>query len=186
MEDHLLVKNSLQGDQKACKALFDRYAPTMMALCNRYMIHSAEAEDALQEGFIKVFQYLGTWKKDGNLGAWIRRIMVNTCLTKLKANELKNLPFESTMDSNYKEEAIGISELSYHEIELLIESLPTGYRTVFNLVVIEGYSYPEIAQLLQITESTCRSQFFKAKKQLANQIIKLNSTINISAYEPLA
>ena len=81
---------------------------------------------------------------------------------------------------------LGFEESWYHEIELLIESLPTGYRTVFNLVVIEGYSYPEIAQLLQITESTCRSQFFKAKKQLANQIIKLNSTINISAYEPLA
>ena len=180
MEDQLLVQKCLDGDQKACKMLFDRYASLMMALCNRYIPHSAEADDALQEGFIKVFKNLQNWKREGELGAWIRRIMVNTCLTKLKNNAISDTPLENTVENDFSEEAIGLSDISYSEIEALIQALPLGYRTVFNLVVIDGYSYTEISNQLNITESTCRSQFFKAKKLLGQQIIKLNSTINLT------
>lgn len=114
-------------------------------------------------------------EKGRGAGAWIRRIMVNTCLTKLKNNAISDTPLENTVENDFSEEAIGLSDISYSEIEALIQALPLGYRTVFNLVVIDGYSYTEISNQLNITESTCRSQFLKQKAiGTTNYQIKFN------------
>lgn len=180
MDEKILVENCLSGDQKACKQLFDLYASPMLALCNRYFTNSNEAEDALQDGFIKIFQNLKTWKSEGPLGAWIRRIMVNTCLSKIKS--WYSVHVENNEEAFYDRsvEPDVISDISYQEIETLINQLPPGYKTVFNLSIIEGYSYTEIASLLNVTESTCRSQLFKAKNYLARQIIQMNPNLKYS------
>ncbi|MCC6814993.1 MAG: RNA polymerase sigma factor [Saprospiraceae bacterium] len=180
MDDKILIKKCLSGDQKACKALFDQYASPMLALCNRYFSNTSDAEDALQEGFIKIFQNLHSWKAEGPLGAWIRKIMVNTCISKLKSWYAINMKSDETTLLQEAVEPDAISELSYGEIEALINNLPQGYKTVFSLSIIEGYSYTEIAEMLNVTESTCRSQLFKAKNYLARQINELNSRLNFS------
>lgn len=180
MDEKILIEKCLSGDQKACKLLFDLYASPMLALCNRYFSQSDEAEDALQDGFIKIFQNLHSWKSDGPLGAWIRRIMINTCLSKIKTWYAQNVESNEAAFLDKSVEPDAIQEISYQEIEKLINELPQGYKTVFNLSIIEGYSYTEIAELLNVTESTCRSQLFKAKNYLARQINQLNPNLKYS------
>lgn len=180
MDEKQLVKHCLLGDEKSCKALFELYASSMLALCHRYIPNNAEAEDALQDGFIKIFQNLQSWKGESPLGAWIRKIMVNTCLSKIKTWHYENIKFNDFALPENPVEPDAISEIAYQEIEALIKELPTGYKTVFNLSIIEGYSYPEIANMLNISEATCRSQLFKARNFLAKKILQLNASINYS------
>lgn len=170
MDEKALVRDCLAGDELACKRLFDQYSPTMMSLCRRYATEQMEAEDCLQEGFIRVFKYLHTWKDEGQLGGWIRQIMVNVCLKQLA--DLKKLKLSSGYDEVI-EVAVDpgpMHSMDYERLSELILTLPQGYRTVFNLSVIEGYSYTEIAAMLEIKEVTCRSQLMKAKNFLANKI----------------
>ncbi|MEP7197946.1 MAG: RNA polymerase sigma factor [Saprospiraceae bacterium] len=180
MEEKKLVEDCLNGNELACKALFDLFASPMLVLCKRYINNTGEAEDALQDGFIKVFQNLQSWKGEAALGAWVRRIMVNTCLSRIKTWQYQNIEVNDESVPEISLEPSAISEISYQEIETLINDLPMGYKTVFNLCVIEGYSYPEIAVLLNVKESTCRSQLFKAKNYLAKKIIQLNPSLKYS------
>ena len=180
MDEKKLVAYCLSGDQKACKTLFDLYASSMLALCKRYISNRAEAEDALQDGFIKIFQNLQSWKGERPLAAWIRKIMVNTCLSKIKTWHYENIEFNDVAIPEMTIEPDAISEIAYHEIETLINELPIGYKTVFNLSIIEGYSYPEIASMLNIKEVTCRSQLMKAKNYLAKKIIQINVSLKYS------
>jgi RNA polymerase sigma-70 factor (ECF subfamily) len=157
----------------AQKALFLKYGPSMLTVCRRYARHQMEAEDFVQEGFIKVFRYIDKFKEESALGTWIRRIMIN--------NALKHVA-----KSSFKKESIGISEnydkdfdagtyakLSAEEILKLIDELPTGYKVVFNLYAIEGYAHKEIADMLEIGESTSRSQLLKARRMLQQKFIQL-------------
>ncbi|MEO6188986.1 MAG: RNA polymerase sigma factor [Saprospiraceae bacterium] len=170
MEELSLVKRCLSGEEFACKQLFDLYSSPMLGLCMRYSDNHFEAEDNLQEAFIKIFQNLHTWKSTGPLGAWIRRIMINTCLTKQKT--AYNLHTVSGLDE-FHERAVDpdiLSQLGYEEIQTLISTMPIGYRTAFTMNIVEGFSYEEMSELLHVTESTCRSQVFKAKNYLAKRI----------------
>lgn len=169
MDDTLLISNCLEGDQRACKVLFDRYAPSMMAVCMRYCVRKEEAEDALQEGFIKIFQNLHSWNGSGPLGAWIRRIIVNTCLTHIR-KVFPGVDYDIMDHQNISVHPDVVSKMDYDAIRALLDDMPVGYRTVFNLSVIEGYEYHEIAQMLQIKEATCRSQLFRAKNFLATKL----------------
>lgn len=167
MTDQELVEGCIANNAKAQRILFDKYAGKMMGICLRYMKNREEAQDILQEGFIKVFQKIGQYKNTGPLGGWIRMVMINTALIQLR----KNKKWENTIDvsTSYdlsNDDYTIIDKLSADELMSIINGIPEGYRTVFNLFVIEGYPHKEIAEMLNITESTSKTQFRKARLYL--------------------
>lgn len=144
-----------------------------MVVCLRYTRSRADAEDVLQEGFIKVFDHLSQFRGEGSLEGWIRRIMITAALKKYQRfyyqkeiNSLEDVPFEPTQSGGDV-----VSLLSLQELLALIQRLPDGYRMVFNLFVIEGYSHDEIAKMLQIEAGTSRSQLNKARRLLQQWIL---------------
>lgn len=150
--------------------VFRRYAGKMLAVCSRYTRHRMEAEDVLQDAFIKVFDHLEKFQFKGSFEGWIRRIVINTAL---KNFEKKGFSHEQ-IGLEYSEERASdpaiYSDLQSEELMRLIRSLPEGYRLVFNLYAIEGYSHKEISEMLGIQESTSRSQLVKARKLLQAQL----------------
>lgn len=169
-----LINEVMQGKAHAQKKLYEIFASKMMAICYRYVPSTAEAEDILQEGFIKVFRHLHTFKNEGSLEGWIRRIMVNTALNHLK--KTKRSFIEKNIDDAHDAsiDAEALSLLHEREIFNHINELPVGYRTVINLYAIEGYSHKEIGALLNITESTSRSQYTRAKSLLKKRMDQFN------------
>lgn len=159
----------MAGKKAAQQALYDRYSPKMFGICFRYMQDQMEAEEVMIGGFLKVFANLERFRQDGSFEGWIRRIMVNEALTALRKRKLSWIePLENARhQGSYSD-----SDLQFEAEELLqmIEKLPTGYRTVFNLYAIEGYSHKEIADLLDITESTSKSQLNRARNLLKEQL----------------
>lgn len=172
LEEGELIELFRQQHPDAFRKLYEQYAARMMAVCLRYMGDADDAGDVLQEGFIKVLKNIGSFRSEGSLEGWIRRIMVNTALLALRKNKLRYA--ESTNDhfelSSDFEEAI--DRISMKELLRMIASLPTGYRTVFNLFVMEGYTHKQIAEELQINESTSRSQLTKARNLLQDMITR--------------
>jgi RNA polymerase sigma factor (sigma-70 family) len=170
-----LVAQCLRNQAAAQKQLYDAYAPQMLGICYRYTKNMDEASDVLQEGFVKVFRNLAQWKQEGDLGAWIRRIMVNTALNWLrdhrKVQWVAEQEIPETHDAN--EVVTPLQHLQARQLADLIRQLPPGFQTVFNLHAIEGYTHVEIAQMLGISEGTSRSQYLRARKQLAEKILNL-------------
>lgn len=173
MTEKELIKGCIREDAQCQQALFKRYAGKMMAVCQRYARHRLEAEDMLQEAFVKVFDNIDKFAFKGSFEGWIRRIVVNTALKhnqrKYLTNEqiaMEKIPDRPTDPSAY-------ARLGEQELLRMIARLPEGYRIVFNLYAIEGYSHREIAELLNIQESTSRSQLVKARKMLQTQLDKL-------------
>jgi len=164
MEEQSLVKAVLKGDSKAQQLMFEKYAPEMMTICNRYSNSPDQAADMLQEGFITVFQKLSQFKSTGSLAGWIRKIMVNSSLNLLRKEKKfafsEDVSTATGVESKFTD---AVSELSFQEITALIQKMPAGYRTVFNLYAIEGYSHKEIAEKLKVTESTSKTQYRKSK-----------------------
>jgi len=175
MEDAALVTECVQGNPRAQRALFERFAPKMMAVCLRYSKDREQAEDVFQDGFVKVFMKLADFKSEGSLEGWIRRVMVNTALDQLRKNG-KLLGDISTDDVAYKlEHNDPIEEnLMAEDLMKLILAMPEGYKVVFNMFAIEGYSHAEIAATLGITESTSKSQYSRAKAYLRERIERMN------------
>lgn len=147
----------------------------MLAVCMRYARHRMEAEDMLQDAFVKVFEHLGQFQFKGALEGWIRRIVVNTAI---KAYDRKSFTHEQIgIDPTWDSASdLPLSDMQLQEEDLLnlINRLPDGYRIVFNLYAIEGYSHQEIGEMLGIQESTSRSQLVKARKQLQTQLVELH------------
>lgn len=175
MDDNTLVIECVKGNPKAQRMLFDKFASKMMTVCLRYAANSSEAEDVLQEGFVKVFKKLPDFKMEGSLEGWVRKIMVNTSLDTIR----KNKKFAS--DTNLDDVGYKISNLDSatdalmaEDLLNLIQTLPDGYKTVFNLFAIEGYSHKEIADLLGVTENTSKSQYSRARAYLRTQLEKLD------------
>ena len=164
----------LQGDRQAFKQLFDMYSGKMMALCYRYGRDRNEAEDILQEGFIRVYTKLHLYKGTGSFESWMKRVMINTALKYREKYITKHGYSEIDNVHVFDKAPTIVDELSKEEILKLIQELPDGYRTVFNLYVLEGFSHKEIGEMLKIGESTSRSQLVKArnllKQKLMNQI----------------
>ena len=173
MDDTSLVNECLKGNSKAQKALFDKFAPKMLSVCLRYMKNPEKAEDALQDGFIKVFVNLLNYKNSGVLEGWIRRIIVNTCLDELKKNK-KLLLNISVEEVEYKLESNDFvqEQMMADDLMKLIQNMPAGYRVIFNMFAIEGYAHQEIATQLGISESTSKSQYLRARAYLKNRIDK--------------
>lgn len=183
MDEQRLVKECLKQDGRAQRALYDHYAPLMLAVCYRYTKSMTDAEDVLQEGFVKTFRYLHQFKGEGELGAWIRRIMVTTALNYLK----KNTRYQSELVFT-DEQLHAISEyepemnLSAKELADLIRQLPAGYQTIFNLHAVEGYSHVEIGKMLGIKEGTSRSQYARARSLLIQWLDKKNIDLKPTRY----
>ncbi|MEM6261191.1 MAG: sigma-70 family RNA polymerase sigma factor [Bacteroidota bacterium] len=165
-----LIERCIQQDTAAHQRLYELFAPKMMAVCYRYARNQAEAEDMLQEGFIKVFQNLKRYTFKGSLEGWIRRIMVNTAIDLLRKHKYfqKETDIEEADVEEFAEFSIDRLEMEY--LLKIIQELPTGYRVVFNLYAIEGYSHKEIGQQLKISESTSRSQYTRARSMLKKRI----------------
>ena len=174
MDDSILVKKCLEGDHKAQRALFDRFASKMLGVCLRYTKNTEQAEDVLQEGFVKIFTKLDKYNGEGSLEGWVRRIMVNTALDQIRKN-VKYQDDRSMDDVDYKLElnAHIIEGLQEQDLLRLISELPDGYKVVFNMFAIEGYSHKEIADELNISENTSKSQYSRARAYLKNKLEEL-------------
>jgi len=173
LTEYDIIKGCIREDVHCQRKLFEQYAGKMMTVCLRYANDSMEAEDMLQEGFIRVFKYIKQFKFEGSFEGWIRRIVVNVALKQLQK---KKIHFAEIKEQG--EEANGIAPYAYQhlgadDLMKLINQLPEGYKIVFNLNVIEGYSHEEIAAMLGIQPGTSRSQLVKARKMLQNQILQL-------------
>ncbi|MCF8232874.1 MAG: RNA polymerase sigma factor [Bacteroidales bacterium] len=167
-----LITHCLQNDEKAQKRLYSRFAPKLFGICKKFATNKQEAEDLLQEGFIKIFKNLQTFRNEGVFEAWMRRIVINTSIN----YRSKKLPAFQDIDSDrWKSQRIQstiIAKLSYRELLEYVRQLPTGYQEVFNLNAIEGYTHKEISQKLNISVNTSKSQLSRARKCLQSKIGK--------------
>jgi len=167
--DYQLLRDSLRGDALAQKNFFLRFSKTVYAICLRYMNNEDDAKDMLQECLIKVYQKGGEFRFEGSLEGWIRRISVNTCLDHLKKRKLAFTEDIADLDIA-EDKPWNNSNLEYNDLVKLLYQLPVGYRLVFNLYAMEGFTHAEIADMLQISENTSKSQLFKARQWLKSKI----------------
>lgn len=183
MDDNQLVKECLKGKSAAQRLLYDRFASPMLAVCYRYTKSVADAEDVLQEGFVKTFKSLEQFRGQGELGAWIRRIMVTTAINYLKKNSryAAELVFGEEHLHAVSTHSPQVS-LDAKELAALIRQLPSGYQTIFNLYAVEGYSHLEIGKILGIQEGTSRSQYARARALLIQWIEQKNNDLKTTAY----
>lgn len=167
MDEKQLIKDCLKGDAKAQKRFYDLYAPRMYGVCLRYAKDADTAKDYLQEAFIRVYNHLEQYRFEGSLEGWVRRVVVNTALEKLRKNDvLKNAKELEVLKGSTSHLATPVDQLSEQELVALIQTLPPGFRMVFNLFAIEGYSHHEIGKMLNISEGTSKSQFARARQWL--------------------
>ncbi|MEL7117863.1 MAG: sigma-70 family RNA polymerase sigma factor [Bacteroidota bacterium] len=167
--DQQLVKKCLSKNSKAQSQLYNKYRIRMYGICMRYASCEAEAQDFLQEGFIKVFNNLHQYRGEGALGKWIERVIVNRIISILRKKKMV-LDDSVSLDqiSVAVEEPIKSSQSKADQLIQLVQQLPSGYRAVFNLYALEGYSHSEISTILNISESTSRSQYYRAKTTIQN------------------
>jgi RNA polymerase sigma-70 factor (ECF subfamily) len=171
-----LIKKASNNNREAQEQLFAQHSPKMLGVCRQYVKDLHHAEDLMLQGFLKVFTNLQKFKNEGSFEGWIRRIMVNTCLSYLRKKNLVDLSDEEYVFNDAVTESL--ENTSVEDIQKLIDKLPNGYKMVFNLFAIEGYKHSEIAAQLDISESTSKSQLFKARKLLQENYYKMNKTIN--------
>lgn len=170
LTDRELVQGCLDGDRRCQEGLYARYARRMYAVCLRYARHELEAQDLMQEGFIRVFEKLPSFRSEGSLEGWIRRIMVHSAINTYRRKSftqerfgLEKLPEEPVPSD-------AMERLGAEELMSMVSALPDGYRMVFNLFAIEGFDHAEIADMLGCGESTSRSQLAKARRMLQSMI----------------
>ncbi len=174
MDEQQLIAGCKSRNKLAQRELYEKYVRKMLAVCLRYVNDKETARDLMQDGFVRVFTAIDSYTGIGAFEGWLRKIFVNGALEYLRRGDVLK---ESTVLENTAEliqpNSNAISDLSAEELMKLIHALPTGFRTVFNLFAIEGYSHKEISEMLGITESTSRSQFTRARQLLQKQIKEL-------------
>jgi RNA polymerase sigma-70 factor (ECF subfamily) len=171
MNEQQLIEGCKKGNKPAQKELYDTYSRKMMGVCLRYVSDRETARDVLQEGFIKVFCSIDSYAGVGSFEGWIRKIFVNCALEHLRKSDV----LRDAVDLDHTYEVAGsahsaIADMSANELMKVVQELPAGFRTVFNLFAIEGYTHKEISETLGITESTSRSQYTRAKQLLQRKI----------------
>jgi RNA polymerase sigma-70 factor, ECF subfamily len=176
----LLIKRLKQDNREAQELLFNRFSSKMLGVCRQYITDRHRAEELMLNGFLKVFKKLNTFKSEGSFEGWIRRIMINECLSYLRKNDRLLFVedpqiFEETISEKEPEEDVSA-------LQKLIDDLPESWRVVFNLYAVEGYKHKEIGLMLDITEMTSRSRYFKAKKQLQAAYLNLKDKIHGKRY----
>ncbi|MDR1557229.1 MAG: sigma-70 family RNA polymerase sigma factor [Tannerellaceae bacterium] len=174
MNEQQLIEGCRKGNRLAQKELYDTYSRRMMGVCLRYVSDRETARDILQDGFVKVFTAIDSYTGMGSFEGWMRKIFVNCALEYLRKSDVLrdavDLEHISVISSH---EHSVIAEMSARELMNLVQELPVGFRTIFNLFAIEGFSHKEISEMLAITESTSRSQYTRAKQLLQRKIKEL-------------
>ena len=175
MTDEQLIDGCKKAQQSAFEALYKRYAMRMMAIAQRYCNTTFESEDVIQEAFIKVFQKIGTYDHKGSFEGWLKRVVVNTAINHY--HQTYKQKFQVEIEKAVIPESDipdAVSRMSNNELLALIKELPDGYRMVFNLYVLEGYTHKEIGEMLKISDGTSKSQLAKAKNMIRRLLIKYN------------
>ncbi|MFD0989139.1 RNA polymerase sigma factor [Mariniflexile jejuense] len=170
-----LIKSAIKNNREAQHVLYELHAPKMLSVCRYYIKDLQHAEEAMLNGFFKVFSNLSNFRNEGSFEGWIRRIMVRESISFLR--QQKNIEF-SVEDVDFKNDFTNNIEttIEVEQLQYIIDALPEGYKMVFIMYAIEGYKHHEIANLLQITEGTSKSQLFKARKMLQEKLQELNAT----------
>ncbi len=166
-----LIERCCKSDPRAQKELYDKLAPGMLAVCQRYLKDREAAKDTMQDGFVTLFEKLSSFRGEGSFEGWARRIFANTALMQLRRSDA--LKFSDNIEDSQvmqMTQSTTLEKIGADEIFKLIETMPDGFRTVFNLYVIEGYTHAEIAQMLSISEGGSRSQLSHARSWLQNKI----------------
>lgn len=184
-EEDRLISKCRKQDGKAQKALYDKYASKMLGVCYRYIKDNDQAEDVMITGFVKVFEKIDQFKSEGSFEGWMRRIMVNQSLSFIRKNKGMYLEVDIEAADREPDYKSLNDNLEAQDLLALISNLPTGYQTVFNLYAIEGYSHKEIAEKLQISENTSKSQLSRARMLLQKQLVEQEKVVNekIKNYE---
>ena len=171
MDDKLLIQGCLRGDLRAQKQMYEKYAPTMMSVCLRYVKDKELARDLMHDGFIRLFTKIDTYSGSGVFAGWVRKVFVNTVLEYLRRNDALKFSTDIEVAGYLQNDNVSaIEQLSANELLECIAELPDGFRTVFNLYAIEGYSHMEIAEKLNISEGTSRSQYSRARQMLQRKV----------------
>lgn len=174
--DQRLIESCIKGDRASQKVVYDRLASRMLPLCMRYVCDRDIAMDVLQDGFVTLFTQLKQYKGDGSFEGWARKIFVNTALMSLRKKDALKMSEDLDTIRGMKAETPSQSQnIGYKELMKLVMQLPAGFRTVFNMSVIEGYSHKEIGDILGISESTSRTQLSRARIWLQNKIKELEN-----------
>lgn len=176
MTEKELVDGCIREDRKCQRFLWDKYAPKLLSLSIRYCRSREDAEDVLMESYVKIFDKMQDFRFQSSLETWMRRIVVNTSINKLRATKITDTIDSELNDIGFTDNAF--DNLNAQQLLALLDSLPTGYKTVFNMFAIEGYSHKEIADELGIDEGTSRSQLAKARKAL-QEMVEKNEKVRI-------
>ncbi|MEO7922171.1 MAG: RNA polymerase sigma factor [Chitinophagaceae bacterium] len=170
ISDSDLILGCIQGNRRMQEELYRRFSPRMYAVCLRYAGNAEEAEDILQEGFIKIFKKLDSFRSEGSFEGWVRRIFVNTAIEHFRRKRYLMPVTEKEENSIEGKYTSVLDELAEKDILSLVQELSPGYRTVFNMYVVEGYTHKEIADMLGISEGTSKSQLSRAKVILQDMV----------------
>lgn len=175
-EENEIIQLAVANNRSAQQQIYSKFSPKMLSVCRQYIKDMHQAEDVMLTAFMKVFLNLSKFENKGSFEGWIRRIMVNECISFIRVEK----KVKYVEDENYFEESFNNieSQFSVEEIQFLIDSLPDGYKMVFNLYVIEGYKHQEIASMLNINEGTSKSQLSHARKMLQGQLNNLKKYDN--------
>ena len=181
-EDEEILKGCRNDDRKAQEQLYKKYAPVLLGILCRYSRNRQEAEDLLQEGFIKIFRNIDQYREEGVLLAWMRKIMVNTAIRYYQSTieESRNIRLKDTMERNLADIDTNLLTYSAEDVTKVLQQLPEGFRMVFNMYALEGYRHKDIAKKLGITVSTSKSQYARARKFLRKMLEKMEHNILIS------
>ena len=170
-----LIKKAIKKDREAQHILFNMYSPKMLSICRYYIRDLHHAEDVMLKGFFKVFTNLKNFRSEGSFEGWMRRIMVRESISFLRRQKKIEFSMEE-VNVNENFESLIDTELEVDDIQRLIDALPEGYKMVFIMYAVEGYKHDEIAELLNISSGTSKSQLFKARKMLQQKIKELNKS----------
>jgi RNA polymerase sigma-70 factor (ECF subfamily) len=178
-----IIQNCIRGHRDSQSKLYQMYAPGMFVVCQRYAQSREDAEDILQEGFIKVFQHLSQFRFNGSFEGWLRRIMINTALQKYRSQTHLHVISDGGDHSNdhFVDEEISM-HIEVKELIALVQQLPTAYRVVFNLYVFEGMKHKEIALKMGITEGTSKSNLYDARQQLQKSVLRSRETAKMKVF----
>jgi len=177
LSDQELIDGCKKNQKSFQKALYDRFCRKMLVVCLRYSRTTAEAEDILQEAFVKVFNGIKDFRQESKLETWITRIMVNTALN-FQRKKLYLFPMVDIYEVDLPDNEISVSGVHFTQLLEMIQSLPQGCQIVFNLFAIEGYNHKEIAEMLGISEGTSKSQYSRARTLLQEKLLKESSYYN--------
>ncbi|MGV6830722.1 MAG: RNA polymerase sigma factor [bacterium] len=173
--EKLLVKKAKNKQRDAQRILFEVHAPKMLSVCRYYIKDLMTAEEVMLTGFLKVFQNIDSFNDKGSFEGWIRRIMIRSCIDHLRKKKVFSIELNDEVVADITESYDDHSDFDVAAVQMLIDQLPEGYKVVFMMYAIEGYKHSEIAEELGITEGTSKSQLYKARKMLQEQIQKLNN-----------